>query len=73
MPNTIYRGILKTYDPVKGFGFITRPTGKDVFVFFRDFDEEDDSKALPGVTIEFKISDQPEKKGPRALNAKIVD
>ena len=65
-------GILKVYDPTKGFGFITRPVGKDVFVWYHDFVNHKDVDAVEGSHLEFDIEDTPNGKGPRAINVKVV-
>lgn len=71
MGNETHQGKLKTYDPVKGYGFITREIGKDVFVYFDDFAGVDgDSGAIVGSFVQFNIVDSP--KGPRAKNVRIV-
>lgn len=65
-------GILKVYDPTKGFGFITRPVGKDVFVWYHDFLNHKDVDAAEGSQLEFDIEDTPGGKGLRAINVKVV-
>lgn len=64
-------GFLKVYDVLKGFGFIQREKGKDVFVRYVDFLEKDrDSGALIGSKVEFDVTQGP--RGPRAKNVRIV-
>jgi CspA family cold shock protein len=72
MPNNRYSGTLKVYDPVKGFGFITRPKGKDVFVLFSDFENGNDATAFPGTQVEFDIIEKEGSKGPRASKVIII-
>jgi cold shock protein len=55
-------GVIKVYYPVKGFGFITRASGKDVF-FFRNAAEKEES-LIEGSTVKFDVERTP--KGPRA-------
>lgn len=50
--NTEY-GIVKAYYPFKGFGFISREKGKDVFFYFRDVHEESD--VFEGAKVKFKL------------------
>ena len=64
-------GILKVYDPIKGYGFITRPVGKDVFVFYDDFLSGDISVGI-GSQVEFDVIDKPGGKGPKAVNVKLI-
>ena len=63
-------GRLKTYDPIKGFGFIRREKGKDVFVNFAEFQTSTDAAAIVGALLEFTVSDEP--KGLRAHNVKVI-
>jgi cold shock protein len=72
MPNQRYIGILKVYDPIKGYGFITRPIGKDVFVFFGDFVKGGDAAAFPGTNLEFNIVEKLGSNRPRATNVIII-
>jgi len=62
-------GTVKWYDKGKGYGFIERPTGEDVFVHATGLDgaqslEENDR-------VEFEVG---EGKGgkPKAINVKII-
>lgn len=72
MHNNKHFGTLKVYDPIKGYGFITRQTGKDVFVFFHDFEKGEDASAVAGVQVQFEIKQKSEGKGPRAVKVKIL-
>lgn len=60
-------GILKVYDIAKGYGFIRREKGKDVFLFFDNF-EGDDLSLVEGVVLSFEVENT--DKGPRALNCR---
>ena len=71
MPNLRYAGILKVYDPIKGYGFISRQNGKDVFVYFDEFESGDISVGV-GSQLEFEVIDKPGGKGPRAVKVKII-
>lgn len=71
MSNERFVGTLKTYDPLKGYGFISREKGKDVFVYFDQFSSADgDAAAIPGCIVEFDIENR--SKGPVALNVRIL-
>lgn len=60
-------GFINAYDNFKGFGFIRREKGKDVFFSIDDFKAEIDIDSISiGWTLLFDISKT--KKGPRALN-----
>ncbi|WP_017940506.1 MULTISPECIES: retron Se72 family effector protein [unclassified Thioalkalivibrio] len=62
-------GEIKTFDPLKGFGFIRREKGKDVFVFYADI-EGDDKLVSPGDQVEFLVEHAP--KGPKARRVRKV-
>lgn len=61
----IHYGIVKTFDSFKGWGFITREKGKDVFFFYSEIMAED-KYLCAGEQVKFLIKDQP--RGPRAFN-----
>ncbi|SFQ04374.1 retron Se72 family effector protein [Ralstonia sp. NFACC01] len=65
--NTEY-GIVKAYYPFKGFGFISREKGKDVFFYFRDVREESD--VFEGAKVKFKLLNS--AKGPYAQQVERV-
>ncbi|WP_322934342.1 retron Se72 family effector protein [Marinobacter nauticus] len=54
---------MRTFDSIKGFGFIRRESGKDVFVFYDDILTRD-RVLVEGDKVEFEIENMP--KGPRA-------
>jgi cold shock protein len=56
-------GEVKVYYPLKGFGFIQRAHGKDVF-FYRT-DAASESILIEGAVVSFVI--KAEQKGPRAF------
>lgn len=60
-------GHVRMYDNFKGFGFIRRQKGKDVFFFYDDI-VGDDKNILEGDTVSFVVIDAP--KGPKALELK---
>ncbi len=62
------KGHINSYNMYKGFGFIRREKGKDVFFFFDDFCS--DSNVILGDTVEFEIEETP--KGKRAKNIKLI-
>ncbi len=59
----VFYGTVKAYYPIKGFGFISRERGKDVFFHYRDVRNEAD--VFEGAKVKFMIADG--EKGPRAL------
>lgn len=59
----LFYGTVKAYYPIKGFGFITRAKGKDVFFHFLDVQDEAD--IFEGAKVRFLVVDG--GKGPRAI------
>lgn len=55
-------GTVKAYYAFRGYGFITRERGKDVFFYFKDVKEESD--VFEGAKVAFLLCD--EGKGPCA-------
>ncbi|MCR8744815.1 cold-shock protein [Romboutsia lituseburensis] len=51
-----YNGVVKWYNVVKGYGFITSDSGDDVFVHFSNIKEEGPNKDLhEGEEVSFDI------------------
>lgn len=59
----IDQGVVNAYDSFKGFGFIRRQKGRDVFFFYDDLVDEDEG-VLAGDVVRFEV--RIESKGPRA-------
>lgn len=63
-------GKVKWFNRTKGFGFIEREEGDDVFVHYSAI-QQDGFKALAeGDNVEFEVTDGP--KGPQAANVKKI-
>ncbi|MDK2820470.1 MAG: cold shock protein [Clostridia bacterium] len=60
------QGKVKWFSPEKGYGFIEREEGKDVFVHFSAIQEEGFKSLAEGQEVEFDIVDGP--RGPQAAN-----
>jgi CspA family cold shock protein len=58
-------GIVKTFNTFKGFGFIQRKKGQDVFFFYEQI-EHDDKILVEGDQVSFTLEKKP--KGWRAFN-----
>ncbi|THB69149.1 MAG: cold shock domain-containing protein [Gammaproteobacteria bacterium] len=63
-------GKVKWFDEKKGFGFIERDGGSDVFVHFRAISGNGFKTLAEGQQVEFDIEDG--AKGPQALNVTIL-
>lgn len=58
-------GIINEYFSLKGFGFIRRKTGRDVFFFYQNLVQKDSSVNI-GDRVSFEVV--PGKKGLKAIN-----
>ncbi|MGP8292483.1 retron Se72 family effector protein [Vreelandella zhanjiangensis] len=63
------KGFIHHYNQLKGFGFIRREYGKDIFFFFEDF-IDGKMDIIIGENVEFEI--RQEAKGLRAYQIKIL-
>lgn len=61
-------GTIKWFNEKKGFGFIQREGGADVFVHFSSISGEGFKTLAEGERVEFDIEDG--EKGPKAINVK---
>ncbi len=65
------RGKVKWFDGKKGYGFIEREEGGDVFVHYTAIKTDKDYKTLEqGTTVEFDVVEG--KKGLQAVNVVVV-
>jgi len=62
------QGTVKWFSNEKGFGFISREGGEDVFVHFSAIEGEGYKSLSEGQSVEFEIVDGP--KGKQAANVK---
>ena len=60
------KGTVKWFNPDKGFGFIQRASGGDVFVHHTAIQTEGFRTLDEGAEVEFEVGDGP--KGPSAVN-----
>ena len=64
------QGTVKWFNAEKGFGFIERENGDDVFVHFSGLNMEGFKTLEEGAAVEFDITDG--AKGPQAVNVEVV-
>lgn len=65
------RGIVKWFNNSKGYGFIGRDDGPDLFVHFSAIEGDGFRTLQDGDTVEFEISAGP--KGPQAVNVRKIE
>ena len=63
-------GTVKWFNDSKGFGFIEREDGPDVFVHHTAIDSEGFKSLQEGQRVEFEVTQGP--KGPQAANVKSL-
>ena len=64
------QGTVKFFNSEKGYGFITREQGEDVFVHFSNIAGDGYKSLDDGQQVEFEIGAG--RKGPEALNVRPV-
>jgi CspA family cold shock protein len=65
-----FKGTVKWFNAVKGYGFIGREDGEDVFVHFSAIQAEGYRKLEEGQQVEFSVESGP--KGLQAANVVLV-
>jgi CspA family cold shock protein len=63
---TMEQGTVKWFNDAKGFGFISRESGSDVFVHFGDIQDSGFKTLAEGQQVQFDVVESP--KGPKASN-----
>jgi cold shock protein len=61
------RGTVKWFNAAKGYGFIQRPSGEDVFVHFKAINGDGYKTLNEGDQVEFEV-----EQGPKGLQAANV-
>jgi len=64
------KGKVKWFNATKGYGFITREGGSDVFVHFKSIVGEGYKSLNEGDSVEFEVEDG--SKGPQAINVNKI-
>jgi len=62
----VIKGTVKWFNDKKGFGFISREDGDDVFVHHTSIQGDGFKTLSEGQSVEFEVQDGP--KGPQAVN-----
>ena len=63
-------GIVKWFNEEKGYGFLERESGKDVFVHFSAINGTGRRSLYEGQEVSFEVTDG--QKGPQAQNVTVV-
>jgi len=61
------QGTVKWFDPAKGYGFIQRRSGEEIFVHFSAIQMDGYKSLKEGASVEFEVKD-----GPKGLFAENV-
>lgn len=61
------KGVVKWFNGSKGYGFIRRESGEDVFVHYTAIEGDGYRTLEEGDTVEFEVAD-----GPKGLQATVV-
>ncbi|MDX1413810.1 MAG: cold shock domain-containing protein [Candidatus Promineifilaceae bacterium] len=64
-------GTVKWFDPRKGYGFIRRDSGPDIFVHYSAIEEPSTQSLDDGDRVTFEIGEG--RKGPAAKNVRRID
>ncbi|MBI4744701.1 MAG: cold-shock protein [Actinobacteria bacterium] len=67
----MFKGKVKWFNAEKGYGFIERDGGNDVFVHFSAIQEEGYKSLREGQEVEFEITDG--DRGPQATNVRKAE
>jgi CspA family cold shock protein len=63
-------GTIKWFDPSKGYGFLLRDKGGDLFVHLRSVNPEDRRKLRENTRVKFTVEET--EKGPQAEKIRII-
>jgi len=66
----VAQGTVKFFNAEKGFGFISREQGDDVFVHFSNIQGDGYKSLDEGQNVEFDVA--PGKKGEEAQNVRVI-
>lgn len=63
-------GVVKWFNEKKGFGFISKEDGGDIFVHYSGIAGDGFKSLREGAAVEFQIEDS--DKGQRAINVNVI-
>jgi len=64
--SSMQKGTVKWFNESKGYGFITKEDGGDVFVHYSEIQSNSFKTLAEGQEVSFEVADGP--KGPKAVN-----
>lgn len=64
-------GLIKWFSPSKGYGFITRDDGADIFLHHSGLAKDQERKLYPGDRVEFSEIDG--EKGRKATDVRCIE
>ncbi|TAL29409.1 MAG: cold-shock protein [Spirochaetes bacterium] len=64
------KGVVKWFNDKKGFGFIRKEDGSDVFVHYSGIQSDGFRTLSEGDNVEFEVENG--DKGPRAVSVKVI-
>ena len=65
------KGKVKWFNDAKGYGFITKEDGKDIFVHYSSIQIEGFKSLKEGQEVEFDV--EPSQRGDKAINVKGIN
>ncbi len=65
-----YQGTVKWFNETKGYGFISRDDGTDIFVHYSAIEGQGFRSLRQGQRVEFEIASSP--RGPRAEKVRVI-
>jgi CspA family cold shock protein len=68
--SSMEQGTVKWFNESKGYGFIQKSSGGDIFVHHSGIDGEGFKTLDEGANVQFNVEDTP--KGPRAISVSVV-
>ena len=66
------QGTVKWFNDAKGFGFLSRENGEDVFVHFSAIQSAGYRELFEGQRVQFDVENDPRGKGLRAANLIVL-